>query len=49
MRGQGQNNGITGYAVLVLCCSQLIGEVYIMVYDTVRDWGGTRCMDALRR
>ena len=39
--------GVVLETVLVLCFSQLIGEVQIMVYNLVRDWGGTRYMEGV--
>ena len=34
-------------AVLVVWCSQLTGEVHIIVYDLVRDWNGTRYIEGI--
>ena len=39
--------GVELETVLVLCYSKLIGEVQIMVYDLVRDWGGTRYVEGV--
>ena len=39
--------GVELETVIVLCSSQVTFEVHIMVYDLVRDWVGTRCMESV--